>query len=328
MTLGQWAARDADNGTASTRKTPNHEKNSNELGNDALAGGESDGGSAAQTDGSRYAGVPTTEHIEILLEAAAVSTQLPEVEQQEGDVGDSEAASRLLNRTPEDERYQDTADLVQEVQQSASSKDHERHEPHAELIVPPAEKGWHAADSEAKLTIKPPNDPRYLEALVVAEHVEGAETLLPHNRGPRERIDIAAGATKNDLDPMSEDGTIGLMTGDAEGVEAAKSLGMATQQEEDADSEDEQTIELPANARYQEMLIADHVENFEIENQLVQEASQPPHERLAHPASVVAAGTIQEQCTDERDGIDVVNDAQCHQGVLNSKHVEGLMALR
>lgn len=270
MTFGQWAARGADSGTASTRETPNHEK-PNELGNDALPGGESEGGSAAQTDGPPHGEVPTTEHLDI-KKAAAIGTQLPEVEKQEGDGGDSEAASRL-SRTTEDGRYQKeviTIDYAQGVQQSTPN-DYERHEPHVELLAPPAEKGLYAADSEVRLKIKSPNDPRYLEALV-AEHVEGPETLLPHNNhGPREKIDVAAAVTEKDLDPGSEDGTIDLMTGgDAEGVEAAKSLGIvATQQEQDAD----------------------YVESFEIETQLVQEASQP-HETLAHPASVVAAGTI------------------------------------
>lgn len=281
------------------------------MGNDALAGGESEEESAAPTDDPGYGEVPTAEHVEV-LEAAAADTELPEVapvpavEKKKGAGGDSEAASRF-NKIPEDERYQEevfTADHVHGLQQTTS--DHEMHEILADGAVvraPAAEKGLDA-NLEENHTIKLPNDPRYREVLM-AEHVEGSETLIAQEHGPRERIDDVAAATEKQLDDGSEDGTIELsndpryrevlMTDHAEGFETAKPQKIgpsekvavaATQKEQDADSEDKHTIELPTHARFHEMLVAEHAEGFDIETQLVQEGS-PPRETFAHAASVL-----------------------------------------
>lgn len=172
-TIGQWAARGADDGTVSTLKVPNQEI-PDDVGNDALAGGELEESSAAPTDGPRYGEVPKAEYLEVM---PAVGKQ--------GDGGDSEAASRF-SKVPEDGRYQEDvsiADRAQRVQQTTSIHQ-----------APAAENGLHA-DSEENLSVVFPNDPLYREALI-AEHVEVTEPLLSQNHRSRESIAVEAAATE------------------------------------------------------------------------------------------------------------------------------------
>lgn len=283
-TLGQWPARRADDDAVSTHKTPSQEM-LDQLGNDALPGSESEGGSATPTKGPRYGEVPTVEYLEI-LEAAVAGSELPglvaPMGKQEEDKGISEAASRF-NKIPEEERFQEKI-ITDQAQgaQPTTSNDHETHKPQVKNTVPAAAGRATHADSEDELRVEVPDDPWYRER---------PETLFANSHGPRGRIAAATAATETGLDASSEDGAIALsndprnrevlMTGDAEGIETAKPQGVAaTQQEHEADSEDAHTVELPTNARYHEMLISDHVEGFEIQAQLVQEGS-PPHETLA-----------------------------------------------
>lgn len=101
------------------------------------------------------------------------------------------------------------------------------------------------ASPKDELTIELPNIPRYREVLM-AEHVEGYEASLAR-QGNDQPTDMLGGV-------------------------------LATEHDRDADPKDGLTTEIPNDPRYQEVLMAWHIEGFEAA--LARQDSGPPRETL------------------------------------------------